>query len=225
MEFWEFTDTPLFSNFFTTSRFPVQAASLSDSAIHFFLPRSIYTLFALQLFFAASARANKSGRSEFRSYDHVSLLAKLTGLIRSNQVDNMSSQDVVVTLVNQDSDDLDFPGIHKVKRDEEEEEAESASEGDIEIENLVEDGSDTQSGENEGGDSSNVSNITFDVRKRTLIMLWQRTILEEFYRAGMTSASMQLHTLHMAAAEKTGLDCNVVKVCSDSGHPYKLYWG
>ena len=124
----------------------------------------------------------------------------------------MSSQDVVVTLVNRDSDELDFP-LHKIKSDAGEEETESASEGDIEIEHLVEDGSDLQAGEeSESGDASNVSNITFDVRKRTLIMLWQRTILEEYYRGGMTSASMQLHTLHMAAAEKTGLDCNVVKV-------------
>lgn len=146
-----------------------------------------------------------------KSYDHVNLLS--SKLLRSRAIKlTMSSQDVVVTLVNQDSEDLDFPGVHKVKTDVEEDEAESASEGDVEIEHLVEDGSDIQSGENEGGDSSNVSNITFDVRKRTLIMLWQRTILEDFYRSGMTSASMQLHSLHMAAAEKTGLDSNVVKV-------------
>lgn len=126
----------------------------------------------------------------------------------------MSSQDVVVTLVNQDSEEFkDFP-VHKVEANSGEDGGESASEGDIEIENLVvEEGSDIQGGEDEGGDSGNVSNITFDVRKRTLIMLWQRTILEEYYRAGMTSASMQLHALHLAAAEKTGLDCSVVKVC------------
>lgn len=121
------------------------------------------------------------------------------------------SEDVVVTLVNQDSEDLDFPGVHQVR---EEEAADSASEGDIEIEHLVEDGSsDQQGGGDDGGDPNQVTNITFDVRKRTLIMLWQRTILEEFYRAGMTSASMQLNSLHQAAADKTGLDCVVVKVC------------
>lgn len=121
------------------------------------------------------------------------------------------SEDVVVTLVNQDAEDLDFPVlsvVHKVEPSLDDEGAESASEGDIEIEHLVEDGSDTQ-GE---GDPNQVSNITFDVRKRTLIMLWQRTILEEYYRGGMTSASMQLHSLHQTAAEKTGLDCSVVKV-------------
>lgn len=122
------------------------------------------------------------------------------------------SEDVVVTLVNQDSEDLDFPGVHQANA-REEEEVDSASEGDIEIEHLVEDGSSDHQGGEEGGDASQVTNITFDVRKRTLIMLWQRTILEEFYRAGMTSASMQLQSLHQAAAEKTGLDCGVVKVC------------
>jgi hypothetical protein len=124
------------------------------------------------------------------------------------------SEDVVVTLVNQDSEDLvDFPEVHQVKLNEEEG-GESASEGDIEIEHLVGDDSQVQ-GEigGAGEDPNQVSNITFDVRKRTLIMLWQRTILEEYYRAGMTSASMQLHSLHQEAAEKTGLDNSVVKVC------------
>ncbi len=119
----------------------------------------------------------------------------------------------MVTLVNQDSEDLDFPGVHQVKVGGGEEEADSASEGDIEIEHLVEDGGSDQQGGDDGSDASQVTNITFDVRKRTLIMLWQRTILEEFYRAGMTSASMQLQGLHQAAADKTGLDCGVVKVC------------
>ena len=129
----------------------------------------------------------------------------------------MSAEDVVVTLVNQDSEDLvNFPEVHQVKLDEEEE-GESASEGDIEIEHLVV-GEDSQGqGENGGEDPNQVSNITFDVRKRTLIMLWQRTILEEYYRAGMTSASMQLHSLHQEAAEKTGLDNSVVKVCYSVG--------
>lgn len=122
----------------------------------------------------------------------------------------------MVTLVNQESEDLDYPEIHQVKVGVEDDdgEGESASEGDIEIEHLVvEDGSGAHGEEDSGGDPNQVTNITFDVRKRTLIMLWQRTILEEFYRAGMTSASMQLHSLHQAAAEKTGLDHSVVKVC------------
>lgn len=112
----------------------------------------------------------------------------------------------MVTLVNQDSEDLvDFTEVHQVKLGDHED-GESASEGDIEIEHLV-----VGDGQGENGDQ--VSNITFDVRKRTLIMLWQRTILEEYYRAGMTSASMQLHGLHQEAAEKTGLENSVVKVC------------
>ena len=117
----------------------------------------------------------------------------------------------MVTLVNQDSEDLvDF---HEVRQVGEDEGGESASEGDIEIEHLVGDDAQTQGSENGGEDPNQVANITFDVRKRTLIMLWQRTILEEYYRAGMTSASMQLHSLHQEAAEKTGLDTSVVKVC------------
>ena len=83
----------------------------------------------------------------------------------------------------------------------------SEGEGDIEIEHV--------------GDESSTSgvhglippgNITFDVRRRTLINIYQRTILEEFYRCGMTSASLMLNHLHTAAAEKTGLDISVVKV-------------
>ena len=54
--------------------------------------------------------------------------------------------------------------------------------------------------------------VTCDVRRRTLINVWQRAILEEFYRGGMWSAALQLHHLHAAAAEKTGLDLTVVKV-------------
>ena len=54
--------------------------------------------------------------------------------------------------------------------------------------------------------------VTLDVRRRTLINVWQRAILEEFYRGGMWSAALQLHHLHAAAAEKSGLDLTVVKV-------------
>ncbi len=125
------------------------------------------------------------------------------------------SDNVVLTLINQESEDLDIPGV--VSKEERAVEStfigddlESTSDGDIEIENLVDDGLD-QGGE-DGGDNNPLTHITFDVRKRTLIMLWQRTILEDYYRNGMTSASMQLHSLHQAAAEKTGLDHTVVKV-------------
>lgn len=48
--------------------------------------------------------------------------------------------------------------------------------------------------------------------KRTLIGFAQRSILEEFYRSGMNSASMQFQHMHQAACDKTGLDLNVVKV-------------
>ena len=50
------------------------------------------------------------------------------------------------------------------------------------------------------------------ITKRTIISLQQKTVLEEFFRCGMTSASLQLHHLHQAAAEKTGLDLTVIKV-------------
>lgn len=146
--------------------------------------------------------------------DHNSLTSSLYVCIFAGDIDLRPkeilamSEDVVVTLVNHDAEDLDFPEVRSVKLLGGEDD-EVDSEGDIEIEHLVgEDGT-----VNQGDDGSGeVSNITFDVRKRTLIMLWQRTILEEYYRAGMTSASMQLHGLHQAAAEKTGLDHSVVKV-------------
>ena len=50
------------------------------------------------------------------------------------------------------------------------------------------------------------------VVKRTFISSLQRAILEEYFRMGMNSASMQLHHLHAAAVEKTGLELSVVKV-------------
>ena len=85
----------------------------------------------------------------------------------------------------------------------------SEGEGDIEIEH-VGDESGTSGGSVHGLLPS--GNITFDVRRRTLINIYQRTILEEFYRCGMTSASLMLNHLHTAAAEKTGLEISVVKV-------------
>ena len=57
-----------------------------------------------------------------------------------------------------------------------------------------------------------MKNITLDIRKRTLITFAQRTILEDLYRNGMNSASLQLYHLHALAAERTGLDLTVVKV-------------
>ena len=48
--------------------------------------------------------------------------------------------------------------------------------------------------------------------KRTVILPHQRKILEEFYRTGMTSASYNLHHLHEAAADQTGLEIYVIKV-------------
>ena len=50
------------------------------------------------------------------------------------------------------------------------------------------------------------------ITKRTLITTLQRSILEDFYRNGMSSASLQLTEMHEAAAEKTGLDISVVRV-------------
>ncbi len=128
----------------------------------------------------------------------------------------MAEDSVVVTLVNQVSEDLNVAhtiagGEALVLKDELLDHGESASEGDVEIEQVLADDNSSVHASEDGGNGS-MSNITFDVRKRTLIMLWQRSILEDFYKAGMTSASMQLHSMHLAAAEKTGLDSTVIKV-------------
>lgn len=48
--------------------------------------------------------------------------------------------------------------------------------------------------------------------KRTVILPYQRKILEEFYNTGMVSASHNLHHLHEAAADQTGLELYVIKV-------------
>ena len=55
-------------------------------------------------------------------------------------------------------------------------------------------------------------NTVRHVTRRTLITLHQRSVLEEYYRNGMTSASQQLTEVHEAVAEKTGLDLSVVRV-------------
>ena len=57
-------------------------------------------------------------------------------------------------------------------------------------------------------------NVVRHVTKRTLITLHQRSVLEEYYRKGMTSASQQLTEVHELVAEKTGLDLSVVRVSS-----------
>ena len=138
-------------------------------------------------------------------------LCQITDLDQKSASINMAEDSVVVTLVNQVSEDQEAPlglvGVeeHHALEDEVVYHAESASEGDVEVDNVMLDAG-------EDGNSGSMTNITFDVRKRTLIMMWQRTILEEFYRAGMTSASMQLQSLHLDAAEKTGLDNTVIKV-------------
>lgn len=90
----------------------------------------------------------------------------------------------------------------------------SDGEGDVEIESMCEDGSELdpiQPIQQSSQDSPQT--VTFDVRRRTLINVWQRATLEEYYRGGMWSAALQLHHMHVAAAEKTGLDLTVVKVC------------
>jgi hypothetical protein len=56
------------------------------------------------------------------------------------------------------------------------------------------------------------SNVVRHVTKRTLITLHQRSVLEEYYRNGMTSASQQLAEVHEVVAAKTGLDLSVVRV-------------
>lgn len=55
-------------------------------------------------------------------------------------------------------------------------------------------------------------NTARHITKRTLITLHQRSVLEEYYRNGMTSASQQLTEVHEIVAEKTGLDLAVVRV-------------
>lgn len=92
----------------------------------------------------------------------------------------------------------------------------SESESYVEVEQL---------GEDPGPGPANFSNLTSvtspapspscntrHITKRTLITLHQRSVLEEYYRNGMTSASQQLTEVHEIVAEKTGLDLAVVRV-------------
>lgn len=90
----------------------------------------------------------------------------------------------------------------------------SEGEGDVEIEHIGDEGM-NQDMDGYGPSTHHPGStipVTFDVRKRTLIAMWQRSILEDLYKNGMTSASLQLGHLHATAAEKTGLDISVVKV-------------
>ena len=121
---------------------------------------------------------------------------------------------VQLTVITQEIEDSDDPPSLAGDRDGSASSAggggeSSEGEGDIEIEH-VGDESASSGGSVHGLLPS--GNITFDVRRRTLINIYQRTILEEFYRCGMTSASLMLNHLHTAAAEKTGLEISVVKV-------------
>ena len=89
----------------------------------------------------------------------------------------------------------------------------SEGEGDVEIEHIGDESSMVnQDVDDYGAHHGSSIPVTFDVRKRTLITMWQRSVLEELYKNGMTSASLQLGHLHNTAAEKTGLDIAVVKV-------------
>lgn len=99
----------------------------------------------------------------------------------------------------------------------------SESESYVEVEQL---------GEDSAPGPSNFSNLTSatspalsppcntarHITKRTLITLHQRSVLEEYYRNGMTSASQQLTEVHEIVAEKTGLDLAVVRVSYFSPH-------
>ncbi len=121
---------------------------------------------------------------------------------------------VQLTVITQEIEDTDDPPSLPGDRDGSASSAggggeSSEGEGDIEIEHV---GDESSSGGASVHGLLPAGNITFDVRRRTLINIYQRTILEEFYRCGMTSASLMLNHLHTAAAEKTGLDMSVVKV-------------
>ncbi len=110
----------------------------------------------------------------------------------------------------------------------------SDGEGDVEIENY-EAGGGTLVGADAEGSPQRISSASYTIdygsgpagvnaaltpavirhiSKRTIISRQQKMVLEEFYRCGMNSASLQVHHLHVAASEKTGLDINVVKVCN-----------
>ncbi len=96
------------------------------------------------------------------------------------------------------------------------------SEVHVEIEHITSDDIDTGDtlntnavGQDELGQSLNgVVNVSGRVPagKRTVILPYQRKILENFFMTGMNSASHPLRHLHEAAADQTGLELHVVKV-------------
>ena len=91
----------------------------------------------------------------------------------------------------------------------------SESESYVEVEQLGDDGASGAAGFASASPalSPPCSNkVVRHVTKRTLITLHQRSVLEEYYRNGMTSASQQLSELHEIVAAKTGLDIVVVRV-------------
>jgi hypothetical protein len=128
---------------------------------------------------------------------------------------------VQLTVITQEIEDTDYPPSSLTLAGGDREGSASSSaggggessegEGDIEIEHVGDENVTSGGGSVVHGLMPS-GNITFDVRRRTLINIYQRTILEEFYRCGMTSASLMLNHLHTAAAEKTGLEVSVVKV-------------
>lgn len=75
-----------------------------------------------------------------------------------------------------------------------------------------------------GGSNGRVQLYTRVQGKRTVILPHQRKILEEFYRTGMTSASYNLHHLHEAAADQTGLELYVIKASCYHHYPMCIYW-
>ena len=83
----------------------------------------------------------------------------------------------------------------------------SDGEGDVEVEHIVDEH------QSMGAHYANSpGTLARSITRRTTITVQQKAILEEFFQNGMTSASMSLNHMHVAASEKTGLDQNVIKV-------------
>ena len=88
----------------------------------------------------------------------------------------------------------------------------SEGEGDVEIEQVSVDDNIAAHQDSSHHISGEIDIASFDARRRTVISLWQRAILEKYYQDGMTSASQLLAHFHTAVAEQTGLALTVVKV-------------
>lgn len=103
-------------------------------------------------------------------------------------------------------------------------------ESDVEVEQLGDDGAPetpnfaTASCPTSASLSPIGGNVVRHVTKRTLITMHQRTVLEEYYRNGMTSASQQLAGVHEIVAAKTGLDVNVVRVSNQKACGVSRYF-